>query len=289
MPSGRPAFSCGILASSFLSGLLHPSLSEAHSLDISLAKRELQQAEPGIENYLDDQGYTENMPDITDSVDFKGTFLPYLSLQFGYDSRAHFLPHDALSYLFSLNWTSSLLFGEQSDSDSLPIVYENTDFGDVATDWTYLLHFYGSLGTGVSYAPWIFQDGLFRFEANLVVLAGFSYLDARVDVGFDLSDNYVYKALGPEYVATRFGVAEETDASVMILGFGAFFHPLFQPTLSFGPFALHGDIGYRLESIPAQVIERLDGLENTKDVSKAQFNGSGKTFGLGVSYTFELK
>jgi len=255
--------------------------SPQYTIGVGLGQRNIERAEGSIEDYLEERKYTDMVAGIEDSVDLEGVTLPYFALEGGY--RAQRLRN--VEYRFAVNWSSSL-FGSEEDAEEVPIMYEGADLGDASVAWEYFLNFYGSIGSGVETSVCRWGRRTFSLEGSVAALAGISYLDAQANLSFDVTKMAIYDTLGSQFVEDEFGIAGRTEAEARVKGVGYFFQPVFRPSMHFAKMELHGDIGYRWETVPVTVQEHSSGLSEQDIETKANFNGSGVVMGFLLEYHF---
>ncbi len=272
---------------SLLSFLL-PSVSQAADVtpSIGIGKRDISAIEPSIEKYLDQRGYTEQVPDINDSVDLEGYWLPFFTADLQITRRRPLLfPRDRLVYSVDISYTSSL-FGEEEDSENVPIVYEGTDIGDAKISWEYTLPFYGSLGGSVAYAPLSLQWKFVRLSAAVTGGAGVSYTHVNADLTFNITDNVFYEVMGQQMIAEEFGIAPITKVNADAKGFGGYGVVGINPSVSIWRVEVQGELGYRWEGIRAHVVETTKSLDETVTQTDTSLNASGMTMQASIGFRF---
>jgi hypothetical protein len=258
------------------------------SLGIGVGRRPLVNIEPGVADYLDQQGYTEMFPEMENSVDFASYLMPYFILEGEREVRQwNGFKKDDLRILVTTDFASSHLVGGDVEREWYPMDYQGLDIGTLKTTWETYLQWYFAPGFGIDYSPRIFSKGKWFLKPSAVLSAGVSFF--RVDVNLLLEykpSDFVAEIMastGGTQIIYDMGLWMEREIQADLYGKGWYTDPKFRLEIGRGPVSIVGQAGYRFERIMVHVVENEGKKVREADV---KFNIDGITSEVLVKVDF---
>ncbi len=254
-----------------------PSSSFPFTVSVGMGYRVIS-LESGIEQYLRKTNNVEGL-DLSDSFSNATFIIPYFVLASGFEPH-RFIPQIPAHLRLSLDlqWTSSAVFGESTDHETMDVSYYGVDFGDAETKWSHYLQDYSSQGIDVYYPLHPLRLFFLELRPGFGVTASISQVHNTSKIDMDLGESKMLDFIGEESLEEDYGVYTDTTTYATISGMGYSFYPHASLGVRLWNIYLVSNFGYCSERIPLTVSQRTissDGTDLGSESTSIELDASG--------------
>ncbi len=234
--------------------------------------------ESGIQQYVRRTNKVEGL-DLTDSFSGSTFTLPYFTLSAGFEPH-RYVPQipEHLRFSADIEWSSSAVFGEGTDSENIDVSYYGLDIGDAETKWSHYLDDYTSVGFDVFYHTSSLHLWFLELRPGFGVRAQLSGVHNTSVIDMQLMNSKVLNLVGPDALEEDYGVYPNTTTYATVSGQGYSFYPYASLGLRLWGGYVVSNFGYRAEQVNLSVSEKTvssDGENLGTDITAISLNASG--------------